>query len=153
LWPPHSRPDVGRSRSSRRTDRACTACTSDGNACTLDQCDGTNVTCQHPAGNAGATCRASAGACDVAETCTGASTTCPADGFLSSSTICRASGGECDPAENCPGNGPACPADAKKSAGTACTADTNPCTADQCDGTSATCQHPAGNAGNACRAA
>src|SRR5438552_13683845 len=25
-----------------------TACTSDGNACTLDQCDGTSVTCQHP---------------------------------------------------------------------------------------------------------
>src|SRR5207244_11550868 len=38
-----------------------TACTSDGNPCTPDQCDGTNVTCQHPAGNAGATCRAGAG--------------------------------------------------------------------------------------------
>src|SRR5207244_4178374 len=111
-----------------------TACTSDGNPCTLDQCDGTNVTCQHPAGNAGADCRASAGACDVAETSTGTSTTCPADGFASSSTQCRASAGECDPAENCPGNGPNCPADAKSAAGTACTADSNPCTLDQCTG-------------------
>ncbi len=128
-----------------------TACTSDGNACSLDQCDGTSVTCQHPAGNAGAVCRASAGTCDVAETCTGTSSTCPADGFQSSTTVCRASAGECDLAENCPGNGPACPADATKSAGTACTADSNPCTADQCDGTSATCQHPAGNAGTVCR--
>src|SRR5437762_8353111 len=130
-----------------------TACTSDGNPCTLDQCDGTNVTCQHPAGNAGTVCRASAGTCDVAETCSGTSTTCPADGFQSSSTVCRASAGECDLAENCPGNGPDCPADAKKSAGTVCTADSNPCTADRCAGTSVSCQHPAGNAGAVCRAA
>src|SRR5581483_4377358 len=34
-----------------------TACTDDGNACTADRCDGTNVACQHPAGNAGAVCR------------------------------------------------------------------------------------------------
>src|SRR5438552_3456823 len=56
-----------------------TACTDDGNQCTADTCDGTNDTCQHPAGNAGAVCRASAGACDAAETCTGASATCPPD--------------------------------------------------------------------------
>ena len=35
-----------------------TACTDDGNACTLDQCNGTSVECQHPVGNAGAVCRA-----------------------------------------------------------------------------------------------
>src|SRR5207253_2303549 len=120
---------------------------------TADQCDGTSAACQHPAGNAGAECRASAGVCDVAETCTGTSTTCPADGFASSSTQCRASAGECEPAENCPGNGPNCPADAKSAAGTACTADSNPCTLDQCDGTNDACQHPAGNAGTVCRAA
>src|SRR5438552_18000003 len=56
-----------------------TACTADANPCTLDQCDGTNVTCQHPAGNAGAVCRSAAGECDVAESCTGTSTTCPTD--------------------------------------------------------------------------
>src|SRR5207247_4504520 len=90
---------------------AGTACTADGNPCTLDECDGTNVTCQHPAGNAGATCRAVAGACDVAETCTGTSTTCPADGFASSSAQCRAAAGECDLAERCPGDAPNRPAD------------------------------------------
>src|SRR5207245_265587 len=44
-----------------------TACTEDTNPCTLDQCDGTHDTCQHPAGNAGTECRPTAGACDVAE--------------------------------------------------------------------------------------
>ncbi|HYY06800.1 MAG TPA: DUF4215 domain-containing protein, partial [Candidatus Limnocylindria bacterium] len=114
---------------------AGTACTDDGNPCSLDECDGTSDACQHPAGNAGATCRAAAGACDVAETCTGTSTTCPADAFLPASTVCRASAGECDLAETCPGNGANCPADAKQSAGTACTADSNPCSLDECDGT------------------
>src|SRR5439155_3426864 len=37
---------------------AGTACTDDGNPCTSDVCDGTSVTCTHPAGNAGAVCRA-----------------------------------------------------------------------------------------------
>src|SRR6059036_4343877 len=60
---------------------AGTACTDDGNPCTLDQCNGTSTSCQHPAGNAGTVCRSSAGVCDVAETCTGTSATCPADGF------------------------------------------------------------------------
>src|SRR5207247_1832052 len=80
-----------------------TACTADTNPCTLDQCDGTSNACQHPAGNAGATCRAVAGPCDVAETCTGTSTTCPANGFLSASTACRAAANECDVEETCPG--------------------------------------------------
>src|SRR5262249_1752594 len=73
-----------------------TSCTSDGNPCTLDQCDGTNVTCQHPPGNAGVVCRPSAGVCDVAETCTGTSPQCPADAFASSATECRAAAGVCD---------------------------------------------------------
>src|SRR5205809_407102 len=130
-----------------------TACTDDGNPCTADTCDGTNDACQHPAGNAGAVCRASAGVCDPAESCDGVSTSCPADAFASGATQCRASGGECDVAEFCPGNGPNCPADAKQPSGTACTDDANPCTADTCDGTNDACQHPAGNAGAVCRAA
>src|SRR5438876_2332330 len=46
----------------------------------------------------GTQCRASAGQCDVAETCTGSSATCPNDGFPSSSTLCTVSsqGGGCD---------------------------------------------------------
>src|SRR5437667_6191312 len=65
-----------------------TACTDDGNACTLDQCNGTSVDCQHPAGNAGAVCRAAAGECDVAESCTGTSTTCPTDVKKANGTAC-----------------------------------------------------------------
>src|SRR5207302_4700596 len=48
-----------------------TTCTDDGNACTTDVCNGASATCTHPAGNAGAVCRAAAGECDVAENCTG----------------------------------------------------------------------------------
>src|SRR5437899_4587907 len=74
---------------------AGTACTDDGNVCTTDQCNGSvaSPTCVHNPGNAGTTCRATAGACDVAETCTGTSSTCPADGFASSSTVCRGAAG------------------------------------------------------------
>src|SRR2546426_471346 len=132
---------------------AGTACTADANPCTLDQCDGSNVSCQHPAGNAGAVCRGSAGTCDVAEDCTGSSPTCPADGFQASTIAGRGAAGELGLGGNSPGNGPNCPADAEKVAGTACTSDGNPCSLDQCDGTNNLCQHPAGNAGAVCRLA
>src|SRR5436309_9578923 len=82
---------------------AGTACTDDGKPCTLDQCNGTSTSCQHPAGNAGAVCRAAAGPCDVAETCTGASPTCPADAFLPSSRACRAAAAPSHLAAACPG--------------------------------------------------
>ena len=72
-------PGNGRNCPADAKKSAGTACTADSNPCTLDQCNGTNVTCQHPAGNAGAVCRAAAGPCDVAETCTGTSATCPAN--------------------------------------------------------------------------
>src|SRR5438552_369045 len=144
---------------------AGTACTDDGNPCTTDVCDGTvgAPACTHPAGNAGAACRAAAGECDVAETCDGSSTACPTDLFKASGTtctddgnvctsdvcngtsatcthpagnpgaVCRAAAGECDAAETCTGTSTTCPADAKQPAGTACTADAHPCTPDQCD--------------------
>src|SRR5438094_1298117 len=163
---------------------AGTACTDDGNPCTTDVCDGTAgaPACTHPAGNAGAACRAAAGECDVAETCDGSSTACPTDFFKASGTtctddgnpcttdvcngtsatcthpagnpgaVCRAAAGECDAAETCTGTSTTCPADAKQPAGTACTADANPCTLDQCDGSTNACTHPAGNAGAVCRA-
>ena len=93
------------------------------------------------------------GGCDVAETCTGTSTTCPTDGFAPSGTSCRTAAGECDVTEVCPGNSANCPTDAKKPANTACTDDGNVCTTDKCDGTNVACQHAAGNAGTVCRAA
>jgi hypothetical protein len=56
-------------------------------------------------------CRASAGICDVAETCDGVGTTCPTDVFAPNTTVCRASTGGCDTAESCTGTGATCPAD------------------------------------------
>src|SRR5439155_12847232 len=67
---------------------ASTPCTDDANPCSRDECDGTNDACQHPPGNAGAVCRPAAGPCDVDETCTGTSTTCPADVFEPASVEC-----------------------------------------------------------------
>ena len=115
-----------------------TACSSDGNPCTLDRCDGTNVTCQHPAGNAGATCRAAAGVCDVAETCTGTTTACPAD--AKSTALCRASAGSCDVAENCDGVNDDCPANAFQSSSVTCRASAGDCdVAENCTGAGAAC--------------
>src|SRR5438067_2214269 len=70
-----------------------TACTDDGNPCTTDQCDGTNVTCQHPAGNAGAVCRPAAGEGGEAEAVRGGSGSCRAAGVVSSSAFCRPAAG------------------------------------------------------------
>src|SRR6185369_62605 len=94
--PAENCPGSGPSCPADAKDSAGTACTSDGNPCSLDECDGVADTCQHPAGNAGATCRASAGVCDTGESCTGASTICPPDTFLSSSTLCRPASDACD---------------------------------------------------------
>ena len=44
---------------------------------------------------AGFVCRASAGACDAAETCDGTNAACPADAKLAAGTECRASAGQC----------------------------------------------------------
>jgi hypothetical protein len=130
-----------------------TGCTDDANVCTTDTCNGISNLCQHPAGNAGTPCRGAVDICDVAETCDGASTVCPADAFEPSTTVCRSSAGECDVADTCTGSGASCPGDAKQPGGTGCTDDGNACTADVCDGAGDLCQHPAGNAGALCRAA
>lgn len=114
-----------------------TACPSDGNACTLDQCNGVSTACQHPAGNAGAICRPDTGACDVAETCTGMSTTCPPDAFEPPGTTCTSDGlpctvDQCDGSNNClhpAGN-----------AGATCRSAAGLCdVAEQCDGVATTC--------------
>src|SRR5207248_5180040 len=108
-------------------------------------------------------CRAAAGVCDVAESCTGSSAACPADSFKpnntactddgnvctkdicnsssatcthpagNAGTVCRAAAGDCDVAESCDGTSTSCPTDTEKTAGTACTDDGNACTLDQCD--------------------
>ena len=86
-----------------------------------------------------AVCRAAAGICDVAETCTGSSPTCPANVLKPTSTVCRAAAGLCDVAETCTGISAACPADLVEPAGTVCRAASGECDlAELCAG-AATC--------------
>ena len=70
-----------------------------------------------------------------------------ADDKRPSTFTCRSAAGECDVEEHCDGSTDACPADARKPSNTACTDDGSICSLDRCDGTSAACQHPAGNSG------
>ena len=109
--------------------------------------------CQYSA--AGSVCRAAAGVCDIAETCSGSSSTCPPDAIEPATTVCRAvsAGDDCDVSENCDGTTVNCPADGVASAGTPCTSDGVLCTLDQCDGMNKSCQHPNAPAGTVCRAA
>jgi hypothetical protein len=82
------------------------------------QCSGASGACPTTPVAAATVCRASAGACDLAESCDGTSTSCPADGLASTATVCRASTASCDPAEHCDGTSTTCPTDV-----TMCTAD------------------------------
>ncbi|MCW5891397.1 MAG: hypothetical protein KIT14_12720 [bacterium] len=83
-------------------------------------------------------CRPAAGDCDLAETCTGSSATCPAD--VKSTATCRPAAGDCDVAESCNGTSNTCPADQFKPVETPCRAAAGVCdVAEACTGTSATC--------------
>ena len=125
-----------------------TPCADEPNPCTVDQCNGAG-SCGHLAGNAGASCRPAAGACDAAEVCDGVSTTCPANGFQMSGTPCgNPLADACTDPDSCDGVGTCQSNDA--GSGTLCPDDGNPCTTDQCDG-GGSCAHPAGNAGALCR--
>jgi hypothetical protein len=85
-----------------------------------------------------ALCRAAAGACDAAESCDGINDTCPPD--AKSTALCRAASGVCDLAENCDGVNDACPADAVEPGGTPCRATAGFCdVAEFCDGTNKQC--------------
>ena len=127
-----------------------TACNSGCGACNLS---GKVGTCSPVA--SGTTCRASAGVCDVAETCNGTALTCPADGFLTAGTTCRAASGVCDVAETCSGTSAACPANGFAAAGTVCRASAGACDAPEtCSGTASTCPADAlAVAGTVCRPA
>jgi hypothetical protein len=112
-----------------------TACNGGCGSCNLS---GKVGTCSPVA--AGTTCRASAGICDVAETCSGSSLACPTDSFQSATTVCRASAGICDVAENCTGSSAACPADTFQPSTTVCRPQAGNCDlAESCTGTAATC--------------
>src|SRR5437899_3022932 len=108
---------------------------------------------------AGISCRASGGECDIGDTCTGTSATCPdtkksagtactsdanpctldqCDGSSvtcqhpagNAGVTCRTSAGDCDVAENCTGTSTECPADAFLPEGTQCSGGT--CQAGAC---------------------
>lgn len=115
-------------------DLVGTGCTSDGNPCTDDECDGSGA-CAHPANTA---------PCD--------------DGLFCTMTDVCASGSCGGTGDPCAG-GPECADVCNEGSddcfdpnGVACTADANPCTLDQCDG-AGSCGHPAGNPGTVCRSA
>src|SRR5207249_2211169 len=119
---------------------SCTGA-SQGDACdddAADHCTGTSATtCVDVFRASSFTCRASAGQCDVAESCTGSSGACPAD--AKSTAQCRATG-DCDIAESCNGVSNDCPADSFKPMGTVCRGSAGVCdVAETCSGTSPAC--------------
>jgi len=98
------------------TELACAEECDDGNVNDGDCC---SSTCQIEL--AGTECRAAAGGCDVAETCSGVDPSCPADALDPAGTVCRAAlDAGCDFDEVCSGSDPDCPADVTQSDGTAC---------------------------------
>ncbi|MFH1435563.1 MAG: hypothetical protein ABIJ56_07575 [Pseudomonadota bacterium] len=60
----------------------------DGRACTDDQCELTEHRCSHFLSTEDTVCRPSAGDCDTAETCDGASADCPADKTRADGAVC-----------------------------------------------------------------
>jgi len=111
-----------------------------------EQCDDGNIVagdcCSRCCGfePAAVECRGSAGACDVAETCTGTSGSCPVDAFQAATIECRASTGACDQAEFCTGASAECPADGLTPSGVICRPGTDLCdAAEACTGLSSEC--------------
>ncbi len=109
------------------------ACATDGNACTDDQCDGAG-TCTHP--NNVAPCDDGL-FCNGVDTCAGGICTHPGDPC--------AGGPECDDA--CDEGADTC----AEPFGTPCASDGSVCSLDACDGAGA-CAHTPTNAGVECRA-
>jgi MYXO-CTERM domain-containing protein len=85
------------------------------------------------------TCRASTGACDIAEVCSPTSTQCPPNAF-EPPVLCRPSAGLCDVAEFCTGTSAACPPDMVESTTFICRLSQGVCDPPTtCDGTHAMC--------------
>ena len=133
----------GRLRSRRR--RRCTG-TSNGGACdeSADHCSGTAQRLRGRASSQRARSRAARGAgqCDVAETCTGTSGACPADGFEPAATTVHGDvEGRCVRRRPITAAGPATPAWTSSSASTVtCRAAAGQCdVAETCTGSSGAC--------------
>jgi hypothetical protein len=103
---------------------------------------------------AGSECRPTAGVCDVAETCDGSSTLCPADAVANSGTVCRGASGPCDVVETCSGSSVLCPTNVLANSGTVCRPSAGVCdTAETCSGSSSSCPGDmVAPAGASCRA-
>ncbi len=109
-----------------------TACNGGCGVCNLQ---GHVGTCSAAA--SGTVCRAQNGICDVAETCSGTSLTCPGDAVSPLGTVCRSSSGACDVPETCDGATKACPADGFAASTTVCRQTGG--AIGMCTGTSASC--------------
>ena len=84
-------------------------------ACQSNNCSGSGDSCGYV--SAGATCRASGGSCDIAETCTGSNYPCPSDSFQPDTTICS----------TCAVDNPAFGACQRKGNGLKCIGSSNSC--------------------------
>lgn len=111
-----------------------------GEACDPGKDPCCNATCRGPR-SAGATCRASGGACDLAEVCDGTNVACPSDAKEAPGHVCRAASDACDVAETCDGTVDVCPDDAVAPDTFKCgTAGSDECDADDfCDGSTKAC--------------
>jgi hypothetical protein len=122
----------------------------DGNACTVDFCGAGQ--CAHSLAPSGTVCRASNGACDATELCTGSSTVCPPDLYFASGVSCSAPVGPCDLGATCSGKSTECPPPALKASGTLCSAATACGLAAYCDGVTPGCTQSPVAVGTVCRA-
>lgn len=139
----------GQCRSGSCSDGVCCDFNcSDGNdcrACVNALTGATTGTCARIGAAANYTCRAKdpAKICDIAETCSGMSDSCPADsGTPNTALVCRpvAAGKTCDTAETCNGSSPDCPADGFRAAGVVCRVSGGPCdVVESCSGSSPDC--------------
>lgn len=85
-------------------------------------------------------CRASAGACDVAESCTGTTGACPDDVKVAAGTLCEAAVGGCELDAVCDGASAACPDTQPKPPQTTCRVMAGVCdVAELCDGVAKDC--------------
>ena len=90
--------------------------------------------------SAATTCRDSGGACDIAETCTGSSASCPADVKRGAGETCRASAGVCDVEEVCDGSSATCGSNVFAAASKSCRVKNGDCDVEEfCSGSSADC--------------
>jgi MYXO-CTERM domain-containing protein len=110
-------------------DRPCGGTTPDCQSCSVAAGAAKDGVCGVSA--SGTTCRPVAGACDIAETCDGTTTTCPADRFVKIGTTCL-DATDCASAATCSGTGAACGTPTSVSDGTACDGDAGSCKSGAC---------------------